>query len=89
MDRIQKLKLPPDRSAFLWGPRKSGKTTLLKRQFPKAYWIDLLDHELFLPLNQNPSRLRQILEAQSSRVVVIDGVSVKTIREYYQILETP
>ena len=74
IDRIQKLKLPSDRSAFLWGPRKTGKTTLLKRQFPNAYWIDLLNYELFFSLNQNPSILRQILEAQSSKVVIIDEV---------------
>jgi uncharacterized protein len=72
--RIQFIRLPENRSAFLWGPRKTGKTTLLKQQFPDACWIDLLDHDRFLSLNQKPTRLRQILEAQSSGVVVIDEV---------------
>lgn len=72
--RIQFLRLPENRSAFLWGPRKTGKTTLLKQQFPEACWIDLLDYDLFFSLNQNPKRLRQILKAQSSPVVVIDEV---------------
>ena len=74
LERIQKLTLPADRSAFLWGPRKTGKTTLLRQQFPKACWIDLLDFDLFMSLSQRPSSLRQILEAQSSKTVVIDEV---------------
>jgi len=74
VERIQKLDPPKDRSAFLWGPRKTGKTTLLRQQFPKACWIDLLDYDLFLSLSQRPSSLRQILEAQSSKTVVVDEV---------------
>ena len=72
--RIQKIDPPADRSAFLWGPRKTGKTTLLRQQFPKACWIDLLDYDQFLSLSQRPTRLRQILEAQTSKTVVIDEV---------------
>ncbi len=72
--RIQRIDLPSNRSAFLWGPRKTGKTTLLKQQFSKAFFIDLLDYDLFLSLSQRPTRLRQILEAQPSRTVVVDEV---------------
>jgi len=72
--RIQKINAPSDRSAFLWGPRKTGKTTLLRQQFSHAFWIDLLDYDLFLSLSQRPTRLRQMLEAQSSKTVVIDEV---------------
>jgi predicted AAA+ superfamily ATPase len=74
IERIQQINLPSDRSAFLWGPRKTGKTTLLGQQFPSAYWIDLLDYELFLSLSQRPTRLRQILQAQASKTIVIDEV---------------
>jgi predicted AAA+ superfamily ATPase len=74
IERIQDIKLPADRSAFLWGPRKTGKTTLLRQKFPDAFWIDLLDHDIFLSLSRKPTGLRQILEAQSSRIVVIDEV---------------
>ena len=74
IDRILKIALPENRSAFLWGPRKTGKTTLLRQQFPNAFWIDLLDYDLFLSLSRKPTRLRQILEVQPSRTVVIDEV---------------
>ena len=74
IQRIQNIKLPPNRSAFLWGPRKTGKTTLLRQQFPSACWIDLLDYDLFFPLSQKPSVLRQIVESQPSKTVVVDEV---------------
>jgi len=74
VERIQKIDPPANRSAFLWGPRKTGKTSLLRQQFPEAYWIDLLDYDLFLSLSQRPSSLRQILDAQFSKTVVIDEV---------------
>jgi len=32
----------PESTYFLWGPRQSGKTTLLKQRYPNAYRIDLL-----------------------------------------------
>lgn len=72
--RLQNIQLPPNRSAFLWGPRKTGKTTLLKQQFADAFWIDLLDYDLFLTLSRHPTRLRQMLEAQVSKTIVIDEV---------------
>ena len=74
VERIQQIDPPADRSAFLWGPRKTGKTTLMRQQFPDAFWIDLLDYDQFLFLSQRPSRLRQALEAQTSRTVVIDEI---------------
>lgn len=57
INRIQRIDLPSNRSAFLWGPRKTGKTTLLRQQFPTAYFIDLLNYDLFLALSQRPTQL--------------------------------
>jgi predicted AAA+ superfamily ATPase len=74
IERLLQIDLPANRSAFLWGPRKTGKTTLLHQQFSEAFWIDLLNYDLFLHLSQKPTRLRQILEAQPAKTVVIDEV---------------
>ena len=74
ISRIQQINVPSNRSAFLWGPRKTGKTTLLQQQFQNACFIDLLDYDLFLTLSQRPTRLRQILGAQPSKTVVVDEV---------------
>lgn len=40
--RLLDITLPEDRSAFLWGPRKSGKSYWLKHHYPHAPLIDLL-----------------------------------------------
>jgi len=32
---------------FLWGPRQTGKTTLLAETYPQALWIDLLKADEF------------------------------------------
>ena len=74
INRILRIDLPSNRSAFLWGPRKTGKTTLLRQQFPNAFFIDLLDYDLFLTLSQRPTQLRQIIEAQPSKTIVIDEI---------------
>ena len=26
---------------FLWGPRQTGKSTLLRKRYPDARWVDL------------------------------------------------
>lgn len=74
INRIQQVDLPLNRSAFLWGPRKTGKTTLLRQQFSHAFFMDILNYDLFLTLSQKPTQLRQILEAQPSKTVVIDEI---------------
>jgi predicted AAA+ superfamily ATPase len=60
---------------FLWGPRQTGKTTLLRAKYPNALWIDLLKADEFRRFLQNPELLRETLAARDSiRQVVIDEV---------------
>lgn len=61
-------------SYFLFGPRGTGKSTFLKRNYQDAFWVDLLDAELFRLYSAHPERLRQILDEQSKKIVVIDEV---------------
>jgi predicted AAA+ superfamily ATPase len=76
--RTLDLDLPRGRSAFLWGPRQTGKTTLLKRRFPEAIRYDLLQTDLFLELSRRPSLLREQLLAHGNeaqgRPIIIDEV---------------
>ena len=44
---------------FLWGPRQTGKTSLLKKVFPDVPWIDLLKAEEFRRYTERPERLRE------------------------------
>ena len=57
--------LPPpgEETFFLWGPRQVGKSTLLKRCYPDARWVDLLQAQQFRRYLEHPEYLRQELEA--------------------------
>ena len=57
IDRLLKIDLPPAQSPFLWGPRKTGKTTYLKKEFPKSLVYDFLKTDLFIELTKQPSLL--------------------------------
>lgn len=73
--RLQKLVSRGDESCFLWGPRQTGKSTLLKWLFPDAPYYDLLLSEEFERLNRRPSLLREELLAQPPKgPVIIDEV---------------
>ena len=73
----RKLHIPADEkeSFFLWGPRKTGKTSILKSLFPDALTYDLLNSEVFTKLIRNPHLLREELRARpKENLVVIDEV---------------
>ena len=61
-------------AAFLWGPRKVGKTTLLRQQFPNAKFYDLLNTDIKTRMLLQPSILREEVLAQTPGVVVIDEI---------------
>lgn len=70
------LALPPlgTETFFLWGPRQTGKSSLLRKRYPGAYWIDLLKAEDFRRYTANPELLGQELEAAQRPFVVIDEI---------------
>ena len=74
----RQLKLPPpgEESFFLWGPRQTGKTTLLRQRYPQAWWIDLLKADEFRRYMANPEYLRQEIEAKQRAGVSFSGVQV-------------
>jgi len=62
-------------SIFLWGIRQSGKSTLLKKLFPKALWYDLLLSSDYKRLLDNNGLIRErILADESIKTVVIDEI---------------
>jgi uncharacterized protein len=56
--------LPEGKSAFLWGARKTGKSTWLRERFPGSPYYDLLKTDLMLELIRHPSALREQLLAK-------------------------
>ncbi|MBU4338967.1 AAA family ATPase [Patescibacteria group bacterium] len=73
--RLQQFRGLGSESCFLWGPRQSGKSTLLKTFFPSSPYYDLLLSDEFERLNRKPSFLREELLANHPVVpVIIDEV---------------
>lgn len=60
------IKLPRRQSAFLWGPRKTGKSTYLKERFPESVVYDFLQSDLFIEFSKKPSLLRERLLARET-----------------------
>lgn len=62
-------------SAFLWGARQTGKSTLLKSLFPNALYFDLLLSDEYERIVRNPSLLRERISASEiSGPVIIDEI---------------
>ena len=60
------LPAPGTETFFLWGPRQTGKTTLLQTKYPDALWVDLLQADEFRRYLHNPEILREQLAARPS-----------------------
>ena len=71
------LPAPGTQSFFLWGPRQTGKSTLLRKAYPEGRWVDLLKAEEFRRYMARPEVLRQELESRDADPavqVVIDEI---------------
>ena len=73
--RLLNIALPPKRSAFLWGPRKTGKTFWVKRRFADCELIDLLKTEVFADYASKPSLLRERYQ-DHQELIVIDEIQM-------------
>ena len=84
------------KSLFLFGPRSTGKTTLLRAQFDARAIVNLLRSSEYLPLAENPSRLREIVAegradvSTDPPVVVIDEIQKLPVLldEVHDLIET-
>lgn len=62
-------------SAFLWGARQTGKSTLLKALYPDALCFDLLLSSEYERFQRNPSLLREIIQATNvTGPVIVDEI---------------
>ena len=75
MSFIKRFFRPPKESFFLFGPRGTGKSTWLKRHYPDALWVDLLDLQQFRSYSAFPERLLDTLRLYpDKKTVIIDEV---------------
>ncbi len=79
------------KSFFLFGPRATGKSTLIKLQLPASGTIiDLLDLRLYLRLLSSPSDLESIIYADNKNgIVVIDEIQrvPELLNEVHRLIE--
>ncbi|RIL11991.1 MAG: ATPase [Proteobacteria bacterium] len=62
-----------EKSHFLFGPRATGKSTLIQSSLSNAQVIDLLHIETYSRLVRNPSQLEELI-VDPNRLVVIDEI---------------
>ncbi len=77
------------KSHFLFGPRQTGKTSLIRHTLKGVRVYDLLDTSIYLALSQNPGRIGQELTTKD-RLVVIDEIQrlPDLLNEVHRLIET-
>jgi len=75
LERILKIHNELELSIFLFGARQTGKSTILRQQFPNAIYIDLLDTSIKDRFSRRPSLLYEMLiDKPKDTLVIIDEI---------------
>lgn len=75
LNRIFQLNKEIDSSIFLFGGRQTGKTTILRQQFPNAIFFDLLNTSVKSRLQRRPVLLYETLKDKpAGTLVIIDEI---------------
>ncbi len=76
------------KSHFLFGPRQTGKTSLIRHTLKGVRVYDLLDASIYLTLSRNPGRIAQELTPED-RIIVIDEVQrlPELLNEVHRLIE--
>ena len=73
--RVIDLSLIHQKSIFLFGPRQTGKSFLLRHRFPDFPYYNLLESDLFLKLSKQPALLREeLLALKPQTPIIIDEI---------------
>ncbi|MBI5399035.1 ATP-binding protein [Candidatus Saganbacteria bacterium] len=75
MERISRLFEAPSQSFFLFGPRGTGKSTLIKALFAEASYIDLLLPDVFRNYKARPERFIDYVHGnETKKIFILDEV---------------
>ena len=76
-------------SLFLFGPRQTGKTTLVKTQLPDATYYNLLEADVFRELTARPELIRKSLH-DNDEIIIIDEIQrlPSLLNEVQAIIDT-
>jgi predicted AAA+ superfamily ATPase len=77
------------RSIFLFGPRQTGKSTLLRKAFPNALYLDLLSKDVENLITRTPEKIEQIARAERKNQIIIDEVqkAPSILNEVHRLIE--
>ena len=88
-DRI--IKIPENKSTFLFGVRGSGKTSLLNRLYPEALHIDLLNESLYQSYLSNIGLFYEEVNAfREDGLVIVDEIQKmpQLLSEVHRLIES-
>lgn len=85
--RQLKIDLPKGQSAFLWGPRKTGKTTYLSQKFPDSIRFDMLETDVFLKLSKEPHLLREEIISLKDKGRLVEPVIIDEVQKVPQLMD--
>ena len=85
--RILKIDIENNNSAFLWGPRKTGKSFYLNRLFPKSTLYDFLKADILFRISKNPSSLREELLSLESSGKLIQPIIIDEVQKVPSLLD--
>ena len=75
LNRILQISKELDGSIFLFGARQTGKSTVLRQQFPDSIYIDLLDSEIKSRFFRRPVLLYEMLiDKPEGSLIIIDEI---------------
>ena len=84
--------LSEQKSLFLFGPRSTGKSTLIRQQFPEHRIINLLKTSTFVHLSHDPDHLESMINAMPDpeKPVIIDEIQKipQLLDEIHNLIET-
>lgn len=75
INRFLNIKNEIDSSIFLFGARQTGKSTILRQQFPDSIYVDLLDNSVKERYQRRPTLLYETLkDKEEGTLVIIDEI---------------
>jgi predicted AAA+ superfamily ATPase len=71
--QLDLLRILQEKSYFLFGPRQTGKTSLIQHTLNEYRYYNLLQTDVYLKLSRAPQRLRQEI-TNDDKIVIIDEI---------------
>ncbi len=86
--KLDLLEILQEKSYFLFGPRQTGKTSLIQHALNEYRCYNLLQTDVYLKLSREPQRLRQEI-TDDDRIVIIDEIQKLPIllNEVHNLIE--